>query len=111
MTTWTAAVSTESDTDQMTVCVIVNELEWNGDWYVPVMTDQLVLDDYLPVRLDDPDKWDKAEQAGADVLATHLWSVVSWETYAGNAAYGEAVPLPGNPLRDQWTPEDSEGPV
>ena len=108
MTTWTAAVSTESDTDKMTVAIIENELEWDGERDVPVMTDKVVLDEYLPVRLDDPDKWDKAERAGLLVLAHHQWGVVSWETYAGNAVYGNAVPLPGNPLREQWTPEDED---
>jgi hypothetical protein len=106
VTTWTAAVSSESDTDQMTVAIIENEQQWNGTGYEPAMTDKIVLNEYLPVRLDDPDKWNKAERAGLLVLAHHQWGIAGWDTYAGNAIYGTAIPLAGNPLREQWTPED-----
>jgi hypothetical protein len=92
----------------MTVCVIENEQQWNGERYEPVMTATIVLDEYLPVRLDDPDKWDKAERAGLTALARHQWGVTEWDTYAGNAIYGKAVPLDGNPLRGQWTPADED---
>jgi len=109
MTTWAAAISNETASGNMDVCVIVCEQEWDGEKYQPVLTDALAVDPVgLGVPASEAYAWDRAEQAAVDELADRGWGITGDWDYADNAAYATAIPAPGNPLREQWTPEDEE---
>lgn len=87
--TYVAALAGTEDVTDGTWCdVSVIETDGNGD-----LTDKTAAAVRLPVRVDDADKWDKAERAVPDALAAFGWGITGdWE-YGDNAAYAEAVPL------------------
>lgn len=101
--TYAAAISNETADGHMDVQVLVCEAEWDGQGYEPALTDRAALDPVsLPVLTSDPESWDKAEDAAAEVLGDHGWGITGdWEYGDGCAAYAGAVPLPGNPLYEE----------
>jgi hypothetical protein len=107
VTTWTAAISNETTDGRMDVCVIVNDQEWDGSGYKAALSDRMAADPVsLPVETTDELCWDKAEDAAVPVLADLGWVVPRWDVQAGNAEYGPAVPVPGNPLYGEWDPDE-----
>lgn len=105
MTTYVAAIAATPDVTQDGLYdVSVYSADFTddpaGDWAMdPVQ---------LPVRLDEENGLDRAEDLAVEVLRDRGWRVIphAWEP-AGNACYADAEPLPGNPLRDGW--DDARG--